>query len=175
MSVIRGLAALGILTLLAACSKGSAPAVPHLVAGETGTSLPPAISVCDRHWLKSDDFAAILSAPITGTQALPGDAQSCEFVTAAFPTISVSLRPGLGRTTVNAWTSGKMPLKSTPLPGVGDEAVWVESLREVIARKEALLCDIQVNAGGSDIASNPAQVPQIVGALCNKVFAAYGS
>lgn len=175
MSMSRELAALGVLALLAACSKGAAPAVPHSGASETGSALPAAISVCDRRWLTSDDFTGILSAPITGSHALPGDAQSCEFITAAFPTISVSLRPGLGRSTIDAWTSGKMPLDSTPLPGVGDEAVWVESLREVIARKETLLCDIQVNAGGSDIASNPANTPQVVGALCNKVFAAYGS
>jgi hypothetical protein len=175
MSVNRELAALGVLTLLAACSKGTVPAAAHSGAKETGSSLPAAISVCDRRWLTSDDFRGILSAPITGSQALPGDAQSCEFITAAFPTISVSLRPGLGRTTIDAWTSGKMPLDSTPLRGVGDEAVWVESLREVIARKEALLCDIQVNAGSSDIASNPANTPKVVGALCNKVFAAYGS
>ncbi len=130
-------------------------------------------SVCDRHILKAEDVAGILSAPITGTQPMPGDAQSCEFVTATFPAIIISVRPGLGRTTVDAWAKGKMPLDSGPLLGVGEGAVWLDTLHEAIAQKNALLCDIQVRGGGSDLALSSNALPGAVGALCNKIFAAY--
>lgn len=67
----------------------------------------------------------MLRASVTGTQPLPGDAQSCEFVTATFPATIVSVRPGVGRTTLEAWTTGKMPIDSGPLPGISDSAVWL--------------------------------------------------
>jgi hypothetical protein len=132
-----------------------------------------AASVCNRHILRVEDVAGILTTPITGTQPLPGDAQSCEFVTATFPAIIVSVRPGLGRTTVDDWATGKMPLNSGPLPGVGDDAVWLDTLHEVIAQKNALLCDIQVRGGGSDLALNSMALSGVLGALCNKIFAGY--
>jgi hypothetical protein len=138
-----------------------------------GGTLAVAASVCNRHLLKIEDVAGILSAPIIGTQPLPGDVQSCEFVTASFPAIMVSVRPGLGRTTLDAWAMGKMPLNSGPLPGVGDGAVWLDTLHEVIAQKNALLCDIQVRGGGSDFALNSNALPGVLGALCNRIFAAY--
>ena len=128
---------------------------------------------CNRNLLKIDDVAGILSAPIIGIQPLSGDAQSCEFVTSSFPAIIVSVRPGLGRTTVDAWAGGKMPLKGDPLPGVGDSAMWVDTLHEVIAQRNAVLCDIQVRGGGSDLASNSQALRDALGALCNKIFAAY--
>jgi hypothetical protein len=51
--------------------------------------------------------------------------------------------------------------------------MWVEGTREVVARKNDLLCDIQVsgligNAPGASIAVQR----RGVGALCNKIFAA---
>ena len=122
-------------------------------------------SLCDRHILKPEDVSGILSAPITDTQPLPGDAQSCQFITAAFPAIIVSVRPGLGRTTVDAWATGKMPLHSAPLPGVGEGAVWLETLHEVVSQKNALLCDIQVRGGGSDLALNSKAMPGAVGGI----------
>jgi len=127
----------------------------------------------DRHILKAEDVGGIFSAPITGTKPLPGDAQSCEFTTATFPTLIVSVRPGLGRTTVDAWATGKMPVESGPLTAVGDAAVWVETLHEVVAEKNAILCDIQVRGGGSDLALSDRALAAAVGALCNKIFAAY--
>lgn len=144
--------------------------MPSSVAGS-----PPAAAVldCARQVLKIEDVAGILSAPIIGKQPLPGDAQSCEFVTSSFPAIIVSVRPGLGRTTVDAWATGKMPLKGVPLPAVGDSALWVDTLHEVIAQKNAVLCDIQVRGGGSDLASNSEALPDALGALCNKIFASY--
>ena len=158
--------------LLTACSYHTGPGTTgHGAAGASGTST--ANSACERHILKPEDVAGILSSPITGTKPLPGDAQSCEFSTASFPAITVSVRPGLGRTTVEAWASGKMPLTATPMSGVGEAAVWQDSLHEVIAQKNALLCDIQVRGGGSDLALNSNALPAALGALCNKIFAAY--
>ena len=170
---VLGLLAAGLsCSLLTSCSSNTgASTTGHAAAVASGMSTTN--SACDRHILKLEDVAGILSAPITGTKPLPGDAQSCEFSTASFPAITVSVRPGLGRTTVEAWATGKMPLTTSPLSGVGDAAVWQDSLHEVIAQKNALLCDIQVRGGGSDLAVNSNALPAALGALCNKIFAAY--
>jgi hypothetical protein len=168
-----GLMAFGfVLYAMAGCGKNSASAKTES-AKMTGTAPTVADSVCDRHILRHEDVGGILSSPITGTKPLPGDAQSCEFSTDTFPAIIVSVRPGLGRTTVDAWLAGKMPLDSRPVTGIGDAAVWLETLHEVIAQKNAILCDIQVRGGGSDIALNVGALPAAVGALCNKIFSAY--
>jgi hypothetical protein len=161
------------LFALAGCSNGAGPSKTDSFAKMPSVAPNIASSVCDRHILNPEDVAGILSAPITGARPLPGDVQSCEFTTATFPAIIVSVRPGLGRTTVDAWATGKMPLESSPLTGVGDAAVWQETLHEVIAQKNAILCDIQVRGGGSDLALNAKGLPTAVGALCNKIFAAY--
>jgi hypothetical protein len=158
--------------LLAACSYHTEPGTgAHVTA--VGSDAPTTNTACDRHILKAEDVAGILSTPITETKSLAGDAQSCEFSTTGFPAITVSVRPGLGRTTVEAWATGKMPLTTSPLPGVGEAAVWQDSLHEVIAEKNALLCDIQVRGGGSDLALSSNALPAALGALCNKIFASY--
>ena len=165
--------ALCAVSVLAACSKNPSPAHAETLARGTEGTTAVAASVCDRQILKAGDVGGILSAPITGVQPLPGYAQSCQFVTATFPAIIVSVRPGLGRTTVDTWATGKLPLDSGPLNGVGDAAVWLETLHEVIAQKNAILCDIQVRGGGGDLAMSGNALPVAVGALCNKIFAAY--
>lgn len=167
------IAAVCAMGLFAGCSKGPAPANAEALAREAVGTPAAATSVCDRHILEAADVGGILSAPITRTQPLPGDAQSCEFVTASFPAIIVSVRPGLGRTTLDTWAAGKMPLDSGPLIGVGDAAVWLETLHEVIAQKNAILCDIQVRGGGGDLTLSGNALPAALGALCNKIFAAY--
>jgi hypothetical protein len=159
--------------LLTGCSHGAQAAASANPAHGTSSALSVATAVCDSHSLKPEDLAGILSAPITGTQPVPGDTQSCEFATAGFPAITISIRPGLGRSTVDAWQTGKMPLASSPLPGIGDAAVWQEELREVIAQKNALLCDIQVRASGGDLAITSSALPAALGGLCNRIFAAY--
>ena len=164
---------LGTIAILGGCSRSAAPSPTEGSSPAAGSSLAAALSDCNRQLLKIEDVAGILSAPIIGIQPLPGDAQSCAFVTSSFPALIVSLRPGLGRTTVDAWARGEMPLKGDPLPGVGDGAIWVDTLHEVIAQKNALLCDIQVRGGGSDLALNSQALPDALGALCNKIFAAY--
>jgi hypothetical protein len=172
-AVLRRWTVLGcVLYALAGCSRHAGPAGaadPDAIAH----GAPTGGSVCERHILLPGDVAGILSDAITGTKPLPGYAQSCEFTTASFPAIVVSVRPGLGRTTVEAWASGKMPVSSSPLTGFGDGAVWVDTLHEIVAQKNAILCDIQVRAGGNDLAVNATALPAAVGALCNKIFAAY--
>jgi hypothetical protein len=160
-----------VLYLMAGCVKSTAPGSTTRGAGLPGTP-SRATSVCSRLILKAGDFGGILSTPITGSQPFPGDAQSCEFITAGYPEIIVSVRPAVGRTTVDDWATGKMPLESRPLAGIGDSAVWLENLLELVAQKNAVLCDIQVRGGGSDLAVESKALPAALGALCNKIFAA---
>jgi hypothetical protein len=167
------MALLCAIAILEGCSKSAPPAKADPAAKDVGRTTAMAASLCDRHILSIEDLSGILNAAITGSRPVPGDAQSCEFVTAAFPAIIVSVRPGIGRTTVDAWVTGKMPLQSAPLREVGDGAVWLETLHEVIGQKNAVLCDIQVRGGNSDLVLNPQGLPGALGALCNKIFTAY--
>jgi hypothetical protein len=118
-------------------------------------------------------MSGLLHAPIADMTAVAGDPQSCAFLTTGFAAITVSVRPGLGRTTLDAWITGKMPLAARPLDEVGDAAVWEDTLHEVIARRDNLLCDIQVRGGADDIAATAGALPKALGALCNQVFAAH--
>jgi hypothetical protein len=128
-------------------------------------------TACDRKLLTTADVAPLLSEPVTGAESIPGDRQSCRFKTAGYASVTVALRPRLGRTTLATWKSGRMPLTATPLPGVGDEAVWVDDLSEVVAEKNDVLCDIQLT--GLTVAFNrqPAEARQkAIGTLCNKIL-----
>ena len=70
------------------------------------------------------------------------------------------------------WKSGRMPVSGTPLAGVGDEAVWVNDLTEVVSEQNDLLCDIQVTGLAAVLNHQPAAAKQkAIGALCNKIFA----
>jgi hypothetical protein len=64
-----------------------------------------------------------------------------------------------------------MSLAVTPLPDVGDAAVWQDTLHEIIARKNDLLCDIQLRGVSDDIAVAADALPSALGALCNRIFA----
>jgi hypothetical protein len=123
--------------------------------------------------IKAQDVAGLLHAPITHTTAVAGDAQSCAFLTTGFAAITVSVRPGLGRASLEAWSTGKMPLAVRTLAGIGDAAVWQDTLHEVIAQQDNLLCDIQIRAGAGDIAAAVDALPEALGALCNRIFAAH--
>jgi hypothetical protein len=130
-------------------------------------------NACDRKLLTAADAATVLSEPITGTKPIPGDAQTCKFTTGSYSSVSVSLRPGLGRATVGAWLSGKMPIGATPLAHVGEHAAWVGDLNEVIAEQNDVLCDIQVTGLAAVYERRPTEAKQqAIGALCNKIFAA---
>jgi hypothetical protein len=139
------------------------------------TAAPPVIapiSPCETLVLKAADLGVFLHAPITHATALAGDGQSCAFLTTGFSAITVSVRPGLGKASLDAWATGKMPLPVRPLNGVGDAAVWQETLHEVIAQKNDVLCDIQVRGGNDDIAVPAEALPEKLGAMCNRIFAA---
>ncbi len=161
-----------LLAVAAACSKGSSSA-----AAQTGGAPPAAISAstgsaCKQKLLTTDDAAGVLHAPSTVEEIPDDNGSTCRFTTAGDASLSVTLRPGMGKASLAVWKSGKMPIGGVPEDGVGDEAVWVEELHEVVARKNDLLCDIQVmgldrNAPGTSIADQRHGVD----ALCNKIFA----
>jgi hypothetical protein len=167
-----------IVAILAAAAFGAAgcgragAANGAASASVTAAASASAGNACDRHLVTRNDVAAILRDPITTMKSLgaDGDAQACEFETAGFASVTISLRPGLGNATVDAWASGRMPLHAEALAGVGDRAAWCGDLKEVIATKNNVLCDVGV--GGPPGASVSSEVvKQRLGDLCNKIFA----
>ncbi|HTD72494.1 MAG TPA: hypothetical protein VK652_03130 [Steroidobacteraceae bacterium] len=158
------------LLLLAACATcASCAKQPSASLASASAAAPP--SPCETLVLKAADLGGLLQAPITHATDLAGDGQSCAFLTTGFSAITVSVRPGLGRASLDAWAAGKMSLAVTPLPGVGDAAVWQDTLHEIIARKSDLLCDIQLRGVSEDIAVAQDALPRALGALCNRIFA----
>ena len=102
------------------------------------------------------------------SKPLPGDPQSCVFDGANVTSITISVRPGLGDVSVGEWISGKVPVPGETVNGIGDKAVWQDTLRELIATKHNVLCDIQATgANGSS-----ADVQKKFAALCGKIWAA---
>ncbi len=163
------LASTCVVSVLAACSRPGAAAQ----SSASATSATAGGSACTRKLLSVADVAGILREPITGTEEIAGDnASTCKFTTASFPSISVTLRPGVGKASLAVWKSGRMPTASTSLAGVGDEAVWVTDLNEVVSEKNNLLCDILAEGIAKDLVGSVALEQQKIGALCNKIFAA---
>jgi len=160
------------LLLLAVCAT-FASCAKQPGAGLASTSMAAPASPCETLVLKAADLGGLLQAPVTHAMDLAGDGQSCAFLTTGFSAITVSVRPGLGRASLDAWLAGKMSLAVTPLPGVGDAAVWQDTLHEIIARKDDLLCDIQLRAVSDDIAVAADALPGALGALCNRIFASH--
>lgn len=158
-----------LLLVLGACSKpvsSTGAAASQGVANAAAST--PASNACDRKLVTSADAAEILGEPVASEKVLPGDAQSCVFTTADFTRLTISLRPGLGRATVDTWAEGKMPMPVTNVSGVGERAVWQSTLKEINAEKNNLLCDIGVVGPGHSAGTTPEKL----GALCNKIFAA---
>ncbi|HEY4972344.1 MAG TPA: hypothetical protein VII41_01980, partial [Steroidobacteraceae bacterium] len=87
VAVLIALACVGYV--LMGCSHGANAAGTGNPAHATGSAPNAAMAVCDGRSLKPEDLAGILSAPITDTKPVPGDAQSCEFATAGFPAITI--------------------------------------------------------------------------------------
>jgi hypothetical protein len=154
------------LALAVACGAGGGGSAPRDSTKPGGI----AQSACERKLLTSADAAGVIDQPITGTGSIPGSPTTCEFVTAGASSVIVSLRPN-GKASLAVWRSGHMPVAGTPVSGVGDEAVWVGTLDEMVAERNDLLCDIEVNGLAAALRDAPvAARQQAVGALCNKIF-----
>ncbi len=135
-------------------------------------------NVCDRKLLSVKDLEGILSEPITGTAPLEGDAQTCYFITATTensggPEIMISLRPGVGKITIQTWEDGRMDTPATRVSGVGDSAVWIAATKELNAEKNNLLCVAGI--GGSGLVGQHDDLQRKLGGLCNTVFSRVGS
>ena len=63
-----------------------------------------------------------------------------------------------------------MPSKADLATGVGDRAVWVPDLKELVATKNNVLCDIGV-AGPPSASESSDVVRRRLGEACNKIFA----
>ena len=154
-------ASLMLIAALSACSR-SGP-VSGVVAATVVSN-----NACARHLISEADVASLVNEAVTSVETLKGDTQSCVFNTSSFSTVTVSLRPGLGESTVHATLSGATNVNAKPLAGVGDQAAWTPVLNEVNASKKNVLCDISAigpNASGASA--------EKLGALCNKIFTAY--
>jgi hypothetical protein len=127
---------------------------------------------CQVSGLTASDLQVLLREPIVGSRSVPGDPQTCEFITAGYPSVTVTVRPSRGRSTVAAWAAGKMPLAALPLPAVGESAVWQPDLREVIAQDHDRLCDIEVRAAAGDLPAANGSPAQILSTVCNRIFGA---
>ncbi len=153
------------LAAVGGCSKPSGGGAGQ--PGATGTTaVASAGTPCDRKLVTEADIAGLMTEPIAEMKALPGDPQSCTFTTAGFSSVTVSLRPGLGKVSIDQISSGKTNQTVTPLPGVGERAVWDPTLKEVDAEKNGALCMVSAIGPASGGAT-----PDKVGAVCNKIFA----
>jgi hypothetical protein len=132
-----------------------------------GSAAGPPGNPCDRKAISLADAAGILTSPLLKTEPLEGDPQSCLLSTGQQSHITVTVRPGLGNMTVSAWEKGQMNMPATPMAGVGDRAVWQDTLNEVIATKNNVLCDVGV-MGPPGTAAPGAQ--KRLGDLCNTIF-----
>jgi hypothetical protein len=153
-----------------ACSKGASQTVAGSSA-KPGTGAPqvPAGTACNRKLVTEAEASAILGAPILIVRdPNPGDAQTCDFEARGEPPLTVTLRPGQGDETVQAWLSGHAgPVSGTALPGVGERAAWVAKFRRLIATKNNLLCDISAQG----IRGSVDAIQEKLVALCTKIFA----
>lgn len=171
-------AALPVMLLIGsmACSNGSSTPPAEGAKAPTGSGAAAARTssgnACDRKWITQADVDGILSEPVATMGPLEGDPQSCLFKTATFSTLTVATRPGVGKATLDIWLGGRMGAPVTPVAGVGDQAVWQDTMKELIATKADLLCDISVTGGpGSSKLSTP-DLQKRLGGLCTKIFSA---
>jgi len=170
---MRALVLLSLTLVVAGCSKAAPPSAanaataPAIVAasasggGAGGGSDGGAAGACGGH-LSQADVQPLLTGPITSVKPAPSDPDSCVFSTAGFSSISVTVRSSGGKDTLQSWHKGPV----TPVPGVGDDAVWEPGIQEIVASKGDTLCT--VTAMGPEVAPASATTE---GALCNKVFA----
>ncbi len=162
--------AIALLALVvAACGASGqrqSPSGGHRGAA-SGTSSGPAGNPCERKLVGQADVAGIMTAPVVKVEPLEGDPQSCIFSTGTGGTITVMVRPGLGNVSVSSWEKGQMNVPAAPMAGIGDRAVWQDTMHEVIATKNDVLCDVSV-MGPPGTAAAGAQ--KRLGDLCNTIF-----
>jgi cytochrome c5 len=108
------------------------------------------------------DVQPLLTGPITSVKPAPSDPDSCVFSTAGYSSISVTVRSTGGKDTLASWHKGPV----TPVPGVGDDAVWEPRIQELVASRGDTLCTVM--AMGSQAAAVTAGG---AGTICNKIFA----
>ncbi len=106
----------GVVVATAACAKTGGADGASVTTANT-TSAAPAGNACDRNLITKNDVAGLLSEPIATVEPLKGDPQSCVFTTTGFSSLTVSMRPGLGDVTVDAYLAGKMNVDATPVSG----------------------------------------------------------
>lgn len=163
--------AIALLSVLVPGCSASGQAQPSSGAGQTpattSASARGAGNPCDRKLVVQADLAGVTTSPVLKVEPLDGDPQSCVFST-ALGTVTVTVRPGLGNVSVSGWEKGQMNAPVTPMAGVGDRAVWQDTMNEVIATKHDVLCDISV-MGPPGTAAPGAQ--KRLGDLCNAIFA----
>lgn len=147
-----------------ASSSGNTAAAKH--AGDAAVNRPVP-NVCARGIVAPSDLAGVLPGTIT-TKTIAGDPQTCEFSTPDFSSVTVTVRPGLGDVTVAQWAGGKMPVSSASIGGIGDRAVWQDTLHELIATKHNVLCDI----GSQGTRRAKADLRKTFAQLCDKIWAA---
>lgn len=157
----RTYACLVALLSLVAPACGSSSRAPAKRAASRAVGNP-----CERKLVSKTDLTGITTSPVVKVEALDGDPQSCVFSTAV-GTVTVTVRPGLGNVSVSGWEKGQMNVPAAPLPGVGDRAVWQDTMNEVIATKNDVLCDISV-MGPPGTAADGAK--KRLGDLCNTIF-----
>jgi hypothetical protein len=114
-----------------------------------------------------EEVAKLITSAIATSEPLEGDPQTCDFKSEHGPIVHVTVRPGLGEIALSNYETGKIEVPVTPLPGVGDRALWQETLHEVIATKHGVLCTIVI-AGPPGSAAADAQKRE--GDLCNTIF-----
>jgi hypothetical protein len=152
--------------VLAACTSGPS-ASGSTSSSVSGQSKPLPPTVCERKIVTANELTSLLPGSIS-MKALPGDPQSCIFDGEGGASVTISVRPGLGDVSVNAWTTGRVPVPAVPVGGIGDRAVWQDTMRELIATKQNVLCDISAQgAKGS-----AADVQKVFAELCGKIWAA---
>jgi hypothetical protein len=136
-------------------------------AAAIGRPSTPIGNPCERKLVGQTDVAGIMTSPVVKMDALEGDPQSCIFSTGTGGTITVMVRPGLGNVSVSGWENGQMNVPSISIRGVGERAVWQDTMNEMIATKNDVLCDVSV-MGPPGTAASGAQ--KRLGDLCNMIF-----
>jgi hypothetical protein len=171
--LIRLRGALALVMLLSALEACGKPATDTDGGPGGGGPITPAVALhgnpCEWGLVSKADAEAILGEAVTSQKTIAGLANTCEFETATFAKLTVTLTSTIGRESVDLATSPQMPGRYVPLSGVGDAAAWQIAVHQLIASKGGKLC--RIGASGPPSATAGATSDKL-GALCNRMFAA---